>query len=78
MKKKAPPRRKAARTPAAHFPKGWDQARANEVARYYENQSDEEAIAEAEAAYRAEGFAMMQVPIELVPQVRKLLAKRAG
>jgi hypothetical protein len=79
MKKKtAKPRRKASRTPAAHLPKGWDQKRADEIARHYDNQSDGEAIAEAEAAYGAEGFAMIQVPIELVPQVRKLLAKRAG
>ena len=79
MKKKTPtPRRKASRTPAAHFPKGWDQKRADEIARYYDHQSDEEAIAEAEAAYEAEGFAMIQVPINLVPEVRKLLARRAG
>ena len=79
MKKTKPkPRHKPSRTPAAHFPKGWDQKRADEVARYYDNQSDEEAIAEAEAAYKSEEFAMMAIPRKLVPAVNKLLAKRAG
>jgi hypothetical protein len=77
-KKKAKPRRATVRTPAAHLPKGWDQKRADDVAKYYDSQSDEDAIAEAEAAYRADGFAMIQVPLKLVPQVRKLIAKRAG
>ena len=77
-KKKAKPPRKTSHTPAAHYPKGWNQQRADEIAQYYDNQSDEEAIAEAEAAYRAKAFAMIQVPIKLVPEVQKLLAKRAG
>jgi hypothetical protein len=76
-RKQAKARRRASRTPAAHFPKGWDQKRVDEIAKYYDNQSDEEAIAEAEAAYRADGFATIQVPLKLLPQVRKLLAKRA-
>jgi hypothetical protein len=77
-KKKAKPRRKTSRTPPAHFPKGWDQKRADEVAKYYDNQSDEEAIAEAETAYKSDKFAMMAIPLKLVPAVNKLLAKRAG
>jgi len=77
-KKKAKPRRRASGTPTAHYPKGWNQKRADEVARYYENQSDAEAIAEAEAAQRDGAFATMQIPIKLVPEVRKLLARRAG
>jgi hypothetical protein len=77
-KKIAKPRRATARTPAAHFPKGWDQKRADEVAKYYDNQSDEDAIAEAEAAYQSTNVTMMAIPVELVPQVQKLIAKRAG
>jgi hypothetical protein len=80
MKKKKPTlRRKTShRTPAAHLPKGWTQKRVDEIARYYDNQSDEEAIAELEAADETEGFTLMQVPARLVPQVKKLIAKRAG
>ena len=78
MKKKTRPRRRRSRTPAAHLPNGWTQKRADQVARYYDNQSDEEAIAEAEAAYKSEEFAMMAIPRKLVPAVTRLLAKRAG
>ena len=77
-KKKAIRRRRTIRTPAAHFPKGWDQKRADEIARYYDNQSDDDAIAEAEAAYKQNQTAMVQIPLKLLPQVQKLLAKRAG
>jgi predicted transcriptional regulator len=45
---------------------------------YYESQSDEEAITEAERAYADGASAMIQIPLDLVPRVRKLLAKRAG
>jgi hypothetical protein len=76
--KRSKGRRKRAHTPAGHYPKGWDQKRADAIARYYENQSDEQAVAEDEAAYQAEGFAMIQVPLKLVPAVQKLLARRAG
>ena len=32
------------------FPPGWDEAKVKRVIEFYENQSDEESIAEAEAA----------------------------
>jgi hypothetical protein len=77
-KKKAKPRRKTSCAPPAHFPKGWNQRRADEVAKYYGNQSDEEAIAEMEAAYMDGAFAMMAISRKLFSEVTKLLAKRAG
>jgi hypothetical protein len=33
------------------FPEGWDETRVREVIDYYENQTEEEAIAEDEAAF---------------------------
>ena len=36
------------------FPPGWDEARVKRVIDYYDNQSDEEAIAEADEALEAE------------------------
>ena len=60
------------------YPKGWDREKVQRVLEHYENQSDDEAVAEDEAAWRNGAFAMIQVPIELVPKVRKLLARRAG
>jgi hypothetical protein len=60
------------------YPKGWDRKRVAAVIHHYENQTDDEAIAEAEAAYNSVTTTMMQVPVELVPKVRKLIAKHAG
>ncbi len=59
----------------SRFPKGWDAARVERVVRHCEDQSDEEAIAEDEAPYEAPAYTMMEVPIELVPAVRALIAK---
>jgi hypothetical protein len=60
------------------YPPGWNRKRVQAIIDHYENQTDDEAIAEAEAAYEAVKTTMMQVPVELVPQVQKLIARRAG
>jgi len=56
------------------FPPGWDEERVKQVLEHYENQSEDEAIAEDEAAYEATTHTLMSVPIDLVPQVRELIA----
>lgn len=58
------------------YPDGWDEARVKRVLVHYERQSDEEAVAEDEAAYESTTHTAMEVPVELVPAVRELLAKR--
>ena len=58
------------------FPPGWDAQRANEVLAHYETQSEEEAVAEDEAAFESPGQTVMEVPTDLVPAVRELIAKR--
>lgn len=78
MKKKTSNRRKASLPDPSPYPKGWDRKRVQALIDYYENQSDEEAIAEAEAAYEDADSAMIQVPLELVPRVQKLLARYTG
>ena len=60
----------------AKYPPGWDEERVRRVLEHYEPQSDEEAVAEDEAAYEATTHTAMDVPIELVPTVRELIAKR--
>jgi len=60
----------------ATYPAGWDAERVRRVLEYYETQSDEEAVAEDEAAYEATTHTAMEVPVDLVPAVRELLAKR--
>jgi hypothetical protein len=59
-----------------NFPPGWDEERVQKVLAQYEQQSEEEAVAEDEAVYEDKGHTVMEVPTELVPAVRKLIAKR--
>lgn len=56
------------------FPTGWDEEKVRRVLEYYERQTEEEAVAEDEAAYEQEGLSMMEIPCELVPKVRELVA----
>jgi hypothetical protein len=60
------------------YPAGWDEERVRRVLEHYEAQSDEEAVAEDEAAYEATTHTMMEVPVELVPMVRELIAKHSA
>lgn len=61
---------------AAEYPAGWDEERVRRVLGHYEAQSDEEAVAEDDASYEATTHTAMEVPVELVPAVRELIAKR--
>jgi hypothetical protein len=58
------------------FPPGWDENRVQEVLDHYENQSEEGAVAEDEAVREDTSHTVMEVPNDLVPQVRELIAKR--
>jgi type II secretory pathway component PulC len=63
------------------FSPGWDEARVRKVLAHYESQSEEEAVAEDEAAAESISDTAMTVPKALVPAVRELIAKhqrRAG
>jgi hypothetical protein len=59
-----------------NFPPGWDKERVRKVLEHYESQTDEEAVAEDEAAFEATTHTMMEIPVDLVPKVRDLIAKR--
>lgn len=58
------------------FPAGWNAARVKRVIAHHERQTDAEAAAEDELAYRSTKATIMKVPVKLVPEVRALLAKR--
>lgn len=60
------------------FPPGWDQARVQRVIDHYENMSEDELLAEDEAAREAKGQTVMIIPTELVPAVRELLARKTS
>lgn len=57
------------------FPPGWDEARVQRVLAHYEAQSEEEAVAEDEAAAESATDTVMTVPKPLVSAVRELIAK---
>lgn len=57
------------------FPPGWDEDRVRRVLKHYESQSEEEAVAEDEAAFDSSVATVMNVPKELVPEVRRLIAR---
>lgn len=59
----------------SRFPEGWDEQRVRDVLAHYETQTDEEAVAEDEAAYEDQTESIVAVPVELVPAVRELIAK---
>lgn len=60
------------------FPEGWDEARVKRVLDYYENQTEEEAVAEDEAAWEDRTETFIKVPNELIPAVRELIAKKVA
>jgi hypothetical protein len=59
----------------AEFPEGWDEEKVRRVLAHYEQQSEDEAVAEDEAAYEDRTQSVVEVPVELVPAVRELIAK---
>lgn len=59
----------------SRFPPGWDEERVRRVLAYYEEQTEEEAVAEDETAYEDQTQTTMEVPSELVPAIRELIAK---
>jgi len=60
----------------SRYPPGWDEERVRRVLGHYESQTDEEAVAEDEAAYESTTHTAMEIPIDLVPVVREIIAKR--
>jgi hypothetical protein len=59
----------------SEFPDGWDEERVRKVLAHYEEQTEDEAVAEDQAAYEDRTHSLVEVPVELVPAVRQLLAK---
>lgn len=58
------------------FPKGWDEARVRAVIEHYEKQSEDEAVAEDEAAFRKRGQTVMVVPTQFVSAITRLISKK--
>lgn len=62
----------------SRFPPGWDEERVERVLAHYESQTEEEAVAEDEAAWEDNSRTYIEVPNDLVPAVRELIAKERG
>ncbi len=60
------------------FPSGWNEERVQRVIAYYEEQTEDEVVAEDEAAFENQRQAVMEIPYALVPCVRELIAKHCA
>ena len=60
------------------FPPGWNEEKVQSVIAYYEQQTEDEAVTEAEEALQNESSMLIEVPIELVPVMRELIAKHTA
>ncbi len=58
------------------FPEGWDEHRIRQVVEHYESQTEDEALAEDEEAWKDITTTFIEVPNNLLPAVRQLLATR--
>lgn len=58
------------------LPGGWDEQRVQSVLAHYEGQSDDEAADEDERALEDASQTVMEIPRDLVPAVRELIARR--
>ncbi len=57
------------------FPADWDEQKVRRVLAHYEEQTEEDALAEDEAGIQPSDT-VMSIPHELVSKVRELIAKR--
>jgi hypothetical protein len=56
------------------FPPGWDEEKVRRVLAHYEEQTEDDALTEDEAGVEP-SETVMNVPHDLVPKVRELIAK---
>ena len=59
------------------LPEGWDDSRLRRVSSHYEKQTKEDALLEDEAGVQSTET-VRNVPHDLVPEVRELIAKATG
>jgi hypothetical protein len=62
-------------TKPSRFPAGWNEQRVRALLKHYEGQTEEEAVAEDEAAFRRRDPTVMVVPKRLVPAITKLITR---
>lgn len=60
---------------AERYPAGWDEERVRKVLAHYEDQTEEECVAEDEASLEDATHTTMSIPSEIVADVRDLIAR---
>jgi len=60
------------------LPPGWDEERIQRVLTHYERQTEADAVLEDAAMFKKETNALIEIPVELLPVVRELLASYYG
>jgi len=65
-------------TPITGLPIEWDEKRIQDVIDYYDQQTEDEAIAEAEEALQNDTSTLMAIPTELVQVVLDLINKHTA
>jgi hypothetical protein len=63
---------------SGNYPPGWSEERVRKVLEHYERQADDEAVAEDEASFESTTKTAMEVPVDLVPKIRELIARQLG
>jgi hypothetical protein len=58
------------------YPAGWDEGRIRKIADHYDIQTEEQQVAEHQAAYLAEGQTIMVVRTALVSEIVQLISKK--
>jgi hypothetical protein len=58
------------------YPTGWNERKIRKVLEHYESQTEDEAIAEDEAAFELKDQAVMVVPKKLVPKITRLIEQQ--
>lgn len=62
---------------ATTYPPKWDKERVRRILQHYDSLTEEEEVAEDEAAFADSTQTVMAIPNELAPAVRALLGERA-
>lgn len=57
------------------YPKGWNAAKVRRVLEHHEKLSDDDSAREIETAPIVGPSAWIEVPVDLIPQVKKLIAR---
>lgn len=57
------------------YPTGWNEERVRKLLLHYEAQTEDEAVAEDEAAFRRRDQTVMVVPKQLVPTITRMIAR---